>query len=60
MKCASCGKEFEQKRKNQKYCKPNCPKMQKILFGGGIKRNGKTTTVTGVLNVILFTNGLLK
>ncbi len=60
MKCASCGKEFEPKRKNQKNCKANCPKIQKMLYGGGIKRNGKTTTVTGTVNCILFAKGLLK
>jgi hypothetical protein len=54
MKCTSCNKEFEPKRKNQKYCEPNCPKLQKMFFGGGIKRKGRTTTVTGVLNCMMY------
>jgi hypothetical protein len=48
--CASCGREFEAKRKNQKYCRPDCPKIQKMLFSGGVTKKGNTITVKGVLN----------
>lgn len=60
MKCASCDKEFEPKRKNQKYCKPDCTKMQKMIFGGGIKRKGNVTTVTGAMNCFMYMNGWIK
>lgn len=58
-KCRSCGKEFEPKRSNQVNCNANCPRDQKMLYGGGIKRKGKTTTVTGALNCMLYWRGLL-
>lgn len=58
-KCKSCGKEFNPKRKNQVNCKANCTSEQKMLFGGGITRKGKTTTVTGVLNCYMYMKGLL-
>lgn len=62
MNCKSCGKEFEPKRKNQVNCKGDCPKeqqMKKLIFGGGIKKKGKTTTVTGALNCYMYMKGLL-
>ncbi len=52
-KCESCGKEFEPKRKNQVNCKAECP----MIFGGGITRNGKTTTVKGALNCYMYMKG---
>ena len=53
-KCKSCGKEFEPKRSNQVNCSANC----KMIFGGGITKKGKTTTVKGVLNCCMFMRGL--
>ncbi len=59
MKCKSCGKEFDPKRKNQVNCKADCPREQKILLGGGVRRKGKTTTVTGAVNCYMYMKGWL-
>ncbi len=58
-KCKSCGKEFKPKRSNQVNCKAECPREQKLIYGGGVKRKGKTVTVSGTLNCYLFMAGLL-
>lgn len=58
-KCKSCGKEFKPKRINQVYCHPRCVKEQKLIYGGGISKKGKTVTVSGALNCYLFMNGFL-
>ncbi|MDU1587002.1 MAG: hypothetical protein E6860_15815 [Clostridium sp.] len=57
--CKSCGKEFKPKRINQVNCKAECPKEQKLIYGGGVKRKGNTVTVSGALNCYLFMAGLL-
>lgn len=58
-KCKSCGKEFEPKRKNQVNYKATCPKEQKMLFGGGIKRKGNTVTVSGAFNCYMYLKGFI-
>lgn len=58
-KCKSCGKEFKPKRSNQVYCHTGCVSEQKLIYGGGVKRKGKTVTVSGALNCYLFMAGLL-
>ena len=58
-KCKSCGKEFEPKRSNQVYCHVGCAREQKLLYGGGITKKGKTVTVSGALNCYLFMKDFL-
>lgn len=58
MKCESCGKEFEPKRKNQKYCYPGCKRFMKDFYGGKVTRKGNTTKVTGGLNCMMFMRGM--
>jgi len=55
--CKSCGKEFIPKRSNQVYCRPDCKQIQKMLFGGGVKRKGNTVTISGALNCYKFMRG---
>lgn len=63
MQCTACKREFTPRKSNQIYCSASCRKSRRrkadSIFGGGIKRKGKSIEVRGAMNCIEFMRGML-